>query len=370
MDISEIDEIKKYSFEMGAIRPPSEGGAYSLLIRATRNCPWNRCTFCYGTPYRRAKFELRSVEEVKGDIDAARSIMDIIVILQRKLGGMDWVMNAIDPYTLYGRESSGLSRDDRNNYQSIVNVFNWFCSGGKTVFLQDANSLIMKTPQLVEVVGYLKETFPSIERITSYARSQTLAKKSLEELTDLKDAGLTRVHVGLETGDDELLTYIHKGVSSEEQILGGRKTKEAGIELSEYVMPGLGGKAMSEQHAKNTARVLNETDPDFIRLRTYIPNPLTPLFKEMSCGNFEMLSPHEGLNELKILVGDLNVTSRMTFDHAMNYWCNESFYPLFSKDYEGYKFPEEKETVLALIEEGLAVDESYHSRVRSQIRSL
>ncbi|MDY6931295.1 MAG: radical SAM protein [Halobacteriota archaeon] len=370
MDIAELSEITKYSFEMGAIRPPSEGGAYSLLIRATRNCPWNRCTFCYGTPYRRAKFELRSVEEVKRDIDSAKAILDIIMVLQRKLGGIDWVVNAIDSYTLYGKESHSLRGDELNNFQSIVNVFNWFCSGAKTVFLQDANSLIMRTPQLVEVIRYLKETFPSIERITSYARSQTLAKKSIEELTDLKVAGLTRVHVGLETGDDELLEFIKKGVSSEEQILGGRKTKEAGIELSEYVMPGLGGKTMSEQHARNTARVLNEIDPDYIRLRTYIPNPLTPLFKEMSSGNFEMLSPHESLNELKILVEDLNVTSKMTFDHAMNYWCDESYYPLFRKDYEGYKFPEEKDTVLALIDKGLALDESYHSSVRSQIRSL
>ncbi|MDY6965595.1 MAG: radical SAM protein [Halobacteriota archaeon] len=370
MDLPELEEIKRYSYEMGAIRPPSEGGSRSLLIRATRNCPWNRCSFCYGSPYKRAKFELRSVEEIKGDIQAAKSIMDLIETIERKLGGIEWAMTALDSYSLYEREPPYLDDEELKNLQCIVNVFNWLCSGGKTVFLQDANSLIMRTPQLVEVVQYLKETFHSIQRITTYARSKTLAQKSLEELKELKETGLTRLHVGLETGDDELLEYIHKGVTSEEQILGGRKAKEAGLELSEYVMPGLGGKAMSDQHARNTARVLNETDPDFIRMRTYFPNPLTPLFGKFTKGDFKLLSPHECLMEIRTLVENLEVTSQMTFDHVMNFWCNRYGEPLFTKDYVGYKFPEEKTLVLELIEEGLEVDESMHSNIRMQIRSL
>lgn len=364
MMLPNLDEIKKHSFEMGAIRPPSEGGSHSLLIRATRNCPWNRCTFCYGTPYVRAKFQLRSVEEVKDDISAAKHIADEIDIITKKLGGIEWTMKVLDPPFLYDKELGGLNKSQRANFQCIVNVFNWHYSGGKTVFLQDANSLIMRTPQLVEILLYLKETFPVIERITSYARSKTLAKKSEDELKALREAGLSRVHAGLETGDDELLEYINKGVTAEEQIIGGKKAKKAGIELSEYVMPGLGGKELSFQHAKNTARVLNEINPDYIRSRPYVPNPLTPLSAELRKGKFALLSPHESLREIKLMVEDLEVTSRVCFDHAMNYWCGKSGYHLFKQSYEGYKFPEEKEKVLELIKEGLEIDESVHERVR------
>jgi len=367
MMLPNLDRIKEYSYEMGAIRPPSEGGSNSLLIRATRNCPWNRCGFCYGTPYARAKFELRSVEEVKADILSAKHISDEIEVITKKLGGIEWTVRVLDPSFLYDKEQQRLNKKERKNFQCVVNVFNWYYSGGKTVFLQDANSLIMRTPQLLEIVSYLKEIFPSIERITSYARSKTLAKKSEEELKSLKEAGLTRVHVGLETGDDELLEYIKKGVTSEEQITGGKKSKEAGIELSVYVMPGLGGKKMSLQHAKNSARVLNEINPDFIRSRPYVPNPLTPLFNEISKGEFKLLSPHECLKEIKIMVEDLDVTGKVCFDHAMNYWSSKAGGHLFTQSYEGYKFPEEKETVLELIEEGLKIEESVHERVRVRV---
>jgi radical SAM superfamily enzyme YgiQ (UPF0313 family) len=172
----------------------------------------------------------------------------------------------------------------------------------------------------------------------------------------------------METGDDELLEYIHKGVTAEEHISGGRKAKEADFELSEYIMPGLGGKSMSMQHARNTARVLNEINPDFIRSRTYIPNPLTPLFKELTSGNFKLLSPHECLLEIKTMIDDLDVTSRMCFDHVMNYWRSRDGGPLFTQDYNGYRFPEEKELVLELIEEGLGIEESVHMDVRRMIR--
>ena len=367
MMLPNLDEIKKYSFEMGAIRPPSEGGSNSLLIRATRNCPWNKCGFCYGTPYRRAKFELRSVEEVKNDISSAKRIADEIEAITKRLDGLEWTVQVLDPPILYDKEVGYLNKSERTNFQCIVNVFNWLYSGGKTVFLQDANSLIMRTPQLVEIISYLKETFPSIERITSYARSKSLAKKSQDDLKSLKDAGLTRVHVGLETGDDELLEFIKKGVTAEEQILGGKKAKEAGIELSEYVMPGLGGKEMSFQHAKNTARVLNEINPDFIRSRPYVPNPLTPLFSEMKKGKFTLLSSHGCLREIKLMIEDLDVTGKVCFDHAMNYWIGKSGYHLFKQGYEGYKFPEEKETVLELIEEGLKIEESAHERFRVNV---
>ncbi|MFC1995942.1 radical SAM protein, partial [Chloroflexota bacterium] len=266
---SNMKKLSGYSFEIGAIRPPSEGGSSSLLIRVTRNCPWSRCKFCYSTPYNREKFQLRPVEDIKKDIQTAKTISDEIKQVSWQLGYAGQINNVVGS-TIIRREPS-LSES-----HSFGTVFNWLSSGGRTAFLQDADSLIMRTPELIEVIKYLKETFPSLERITSYARAKTICHKTLEELKGIRAVGLNRLHVGLESGDDELLEYIDKGVTAEQQIMAGRKAKEAGFEFSAYVMPGLGGPTMSKQHAKNTARVLNEINPDYIRLRPFVPRPNTP----------------------------------------------------------------------------------------------
>jgi radical SAM superfamily enzyme YgiQ (UPF0313 family) len=359
---TDIERLSTLSFEIGPIRPPSEGGSHSLLLRATRNCPWSRCKFCYGLIYNREKFQLRTVEDIKKDIDAARQIADAIRATSWKLGYGGAVSE--DVGTALIRSNPGL---DTN--QSFILVFNWLYFGAKTVFLQDANTLIMPSKELLEVLKHLKETFPTIERVTSYARAKTLAKKAPDELNALRKAGLSRLHVGLETGDDELLKYVDKGVTSAEQIEAGKKAKEAGFELSEYVMPDLGGRAKSQQHALNTARVLNEIDPDFIRLRPFVPGPGTPLYDEYTKGDFQLSSPHERLQEIRLLVEKLNVTSRLCFDHFLNSWYRDSSrrYTLFKQDYEGYKLPEEKKKVLELIEEGLKIDESVHIHVKDII---
>ncbi len=358
----DTEKLRRYSFEVGPIRPPSEGGSHSLLLRPTRNCSWNRCKFCYGMIYNREKFELRSVEEIKKDIDAARAIADEIKAVSWKLGHGGAVKADVG-IAMIRREPS--LRDN----QSFVMVFDWLHFGASTVFLQDANTLIMPTEQLLEVVRYLKETFPAIERVTSYARAKTLAKKSLEELKELRAAGLSRLHVGLETGDDELLSYVDKGVTAAEHIQAGKKAKEAGFELSEYVMIDLGGRARSEQHARNTARVLNEIDPDFIRLRPLAIGPGLPLYEDYTKGIFELSSPHERLREVKTLVENLHVTGSLSFDHFLNSWYRDSnrHYTLFKQDYNGYEFPEEKDKVLQLIEEGLRIDESTHIHVKDLI---
>ena len=355
-----MKKLSTYSFEIGAIRPPSEGGSHSLLIRVTRNCPWSRCKFCYGTPYNREKFQLRAVEDIKNDIQAAKAISDEIKQVSRQLGHAGQVNNVVGS-TIIQREPN-LSES-----YSFVTVFNWLSSGGHTAFLQDADSLIMRTPELIEVIKYLKETFPSIERITSYARAKTIYRKTMEELKGIRAAGLNRLHVGLETGDDELLKHIDKGVTVEQHIIAGRKAKEAGFEFSAYVMPGLGGRTRSEQHAKNTARVLNEINPHYVRLRPFVPRPNTPLFDEYEMGDFQISSPHERLRELRTMMEALTVTSRICFDHMMNAWRKESGELLFTQDYEGYKFPEEKGRVLELIEEGLRVSESRHIDARDMV---
>ena len=371
MSIPELQKLKEYSFEIGPIRPPSEGGSRSLLIRTTRNCPWNLCKFCYGTPYNRERFQLRSVEEVKRDIDAAKAISELIEVIAKKLGGINWAARLIDPYFLYNKGFMELDQNELRNFQSVTNVFNWLRSGARSAFLQDANSLIMRTPDLLEVIRYLKQTFPSLQRITSYARAKTLSQKTktLEELKELRKAGLSRLHVGLETGDDELLKYVNKGVTSEEHVLAGRKAKEAGFELSEYWMPGLGGKAMSEQHARSTTRVLNEINPDFIRSRKFVPRKATPLFEEWKKGEFQLLSPHEELREIGMMIESLDITGKVCFDHFINpaYKVGSSYVWLFKQDYGGYKFPDEKPRVLELVTQGLEIDESLYIRAEDLV---
>ncbi len=353
-----MNEKKIEDFEIGAIRPPSEGGSQSLLLRFTRNCPWNNCTFCYGAPYGRGRFELRTVEEIKRDIDRAKAIMDVIQKTSADLGQegriTHGVMDAIFRQNPEARYSN-----------SFTSVLNWLNAGGKTVFIQDANSLIMKTSDLVEAIAYLKEVFPGIERITSYARAKTVSKKSAANMVALRKAGLTRLHMGLETGDDALLKKIHKGVTAREHVAAGEKIMAAGIELSEYIMPGLGGREMTDQHALNTALVLNQISPHYIRSRTFAPIPGTPLADEYARGDFQFLRPHGLVREIGRLIENLEVQSRLCFDHATNpcYRSMSGLRYVFHQDYEGYPLPDEKGHLLSIVEEGLKIDEDRYPRV-------
>ena len=334
---------ERYHFETGIYRPPSEGGSYSLLVRFTRNCPWNRCEFC--AMYKTEKFELRSVDEIKQDIDAIATLCDDL-----KGGQPDGTVSRETLVALIGRNP------ELNYHQGFAMVYHWLLSGAKTAFVQDANSLIMPTDPLVEVLSHLRKTFPTIVRVTSYARAKTLAQKKPEELVAIRRAGLDRLHIGLETGDDDLLKKVKKGVTSEGQIKGGRKAMEAGFQVSEYWMPGLGGRDMWEHHAVNTARVLNAINPHYIRSRPFYTIPGTPMHEAAQLGNLQLLTPSEQLLELKRMVEALDVTSRVCFDHAGNYWRDRHGNLLFTHSYEGYKFPEEKQKVLNRIEEGLKAD--------------
>lgn len=335
------DVSEKYSFEIGPIRPPNEGGEHSLLIRPTRNCSWNRCAFC---PYYNGKeFQIREVEEIKKDIDTVKRIRDMLKEDSDELGEVP--------------------------FRCLSMVSGWVKSGEKTAFLQDSNSLIMPSERLVDVIDHLVGTFPSLERITSYARSDTVAKKEMEELEKIRDAGLSRLHIGLESGDDDVLDFINKGVSSKEHIEAGKKAMKAGFELSEYVMPGLGGKKLSEEHALNTAKVLNQIDPDYIRMRPLSLSTGTELHQKMERGDFQLNSELERLEEVKIMVENLEVSSKLCFDHGWNSWRNKDGGLLFKRDYEGYKLPEKREHLLDLVEEGLEVDESRHSYGHSKFRA-
>ncbi|MCX6000110.1 MAG: radical SAM protein [Chloroflexi bacterium] len=312
---------KRWSYELGPIRPPSEGRDHSLLIRATRNCPWNRCLFC--PVYKSNRFEYRSAVEVKEDIDVVRALAGELKAASWRLGMggridggvLSSIING-NP-DLYGRDSPD-NEGVESRLQSLINVATWLASGARTAFLQDADTLIMRTPELVEVLAYLKSTFGSMERVTSYARAKTAARKSLDELKQLHDAGLSRVHVGLESGADEVLEYVQKGVSAEELVSGGRKVVEAGISLSEYVMPGLGGKKWSEKHALESARVLNEIGPEFIRLRSLNVGLVCRLYEKVETGDFQPLDEDEIVAETGLLIENLNCHARVVSDQMVN----------------------------------------------------
>jgi radical SAM superfamily enzyme YgiQ (UPF0313 family) len=331
----------RYHFETGMYRPPSEGGISSLLVRFTRNCPWNFCTFC--AMYKTEKFQLRPLEEIKSDIDAMAALAHDLV---SESGGeqitREGLLALLDRFP------------ELNYHQGLDMLAHWLLGGGRTAFLQDGNSLIMNPEDLIEALVYLKTVFPSIGRITTYARSKTVAQRSLEHLRAIRKAGLDRVHLGLETGDDELLKKIKKGVAGDELINGGKKAMSAGFQVSEYWMPGLGGQEMTGQHALNTARVLNGINPHYIRSRPFRPIPGTPIYEEVESGKMTMLTPKQQLLELRQLVSALDVTSKVCFDHAGNYWRTAQGDLVFSHAYEGYQFPEEKEKVLERIERGLS----------------
>ena len=318
-------------FELGPIRPPSE--AYSLLIRATRNCPWNKCLFCHC--YRDTQFSLRSVEEIEHDIDAAREMRDRILEASHRLGydgNLQLTAAALlsQPY------------DD----PCLRNVALFLYGGGESVFLQDSNTLIMRTPELVQILLHLRDAFPGLARVTSYSRSHTASHKTLEELKQIREAGLVRIHMGLETGYDPLLQYMQKGTTSEQQIAAGQKLNAAGFSLSEYVMPGLGGRAMAEGHVRETTRVLNAINPAFIRLRSIHVTPTMPLWSHLQDGDFQLQSEDDVVREIAGMIEGLEVTSEFKSDHILN----------LLMEVEG-TFPQDKEKFLAIIHEYLSLPE-------------
>jgi radical SAM superfamily enzyme YgiQ (UPF0313 family) len=326
-----VAEKLSHTFELGPIRPPSE--AYSLLIRATRNCPWNRCQFC--PVYKGSKFELRTVSEIIRDIEAVKSISEGLSEMAWKMGYGDRV-----------RQVAAMLCNEPQYGHCVCHVAQWLAMGGKSAFLQDSNSLIMRTAELAQVITFLRQTFPSLNRVTTYGRSHTAARKSLAELKELKAAGLDRIHIGLESGYNPLLAYMEKGCTAEDHIEGGRKVKEAGISLCEYAMPGLGGKKMSQEHARETAKVLNEIDPDYIRLRSVHVSPPTPLWAKLQDGDFELQTEDEIVKEIAVLIENLQVTSYLKSDHILN----------LLMEVEG-KMPDDREKCLNIINEYLSLPE-------------
>jgi len=302
------------SFELGPFRPPSE--AFSLLIRATRNCPWNRCRFC--GMYKREKFQLRTVDEIKKDIETAAHIRDMIKEQAWKAGNGGNIRQA----------AAAIVNNPPNH--AFQNVALWMYGGGQNVFLQDANTIIMRTPELVEVLNFMRETLPDATRITSYGRSKTAAKKTLDELVAIHEAGLTRLHVGLESGSDTVLQKMDKGVTAAEQIT-----------------------------ALETARVLSEINPDFIRIRTLNVSPGLVMFSDIEDGSFTLQSDDGMVEELKLLIENLDCESNFVSDHINN----------LLQELKG-KLPDDKQRLLDIIDryKSLSPEEKTNFRVGRRAR--
>ncbi len=257
------------------IRPPVE--AYSVLIAVTGGCSWNRCRFCstykgvYGTIQ---DYEIRPLKDVLLDID----------------------------------------RYAEKNYH------------GYPVFLAGGNPTSAPTDYLVKIIKYVRFRLKNVPRVSCYAKSLDIVRKTDEELKNLSEAGLDIVYMGLESGSSKILRIMKKGTNAETMIKAGKKILKAGIQLSLYVLLGLGGKKLSSEHTIETARVLTEINPTIFRFRTLNILPYTPLWEEWKSGEFQLLSPLECIKEERDIIKMLgeNVTSHVYNDHVSNYVGLES----------------------------------------------
>jgi histone acetyltransferase (RNA polymerase elongator complex component) len=288
-------------FEQGPIRPPSE--AASLLLRVMRNCPWNRCTFC--PLYKSSRFSRRPVDHVKRDIDAVQA-------------GLQAMRQHPDLGAALSPSPSLLSLSPLDP-GALQAAWNWVKNGQRQVFLQDADALALKPEDLLEILHHLMQAFHSLERVTCYSRSSTVARLADDALAALWQAGLTRIHIGMESGSDKVLRMARKGATHALHVRAGQKAKGAGLELSEYYMPGLGGGALWQENAQETARALNQINPDFIRIRTLALPPDAPLSAAAEEGRFVPCSDDVMVQELLLFLESLSgITSRVQSDHIVN----------------------------------------------------
>lgn len=299
-----MSKLEYQGFEVGPIRPPSEHA--SLLLRVTRNCPWNKCKFC--SLYKGKRFSVRSKEDVMADIDAIWLCIDSFEAMSdRPAGEKEKIYRAL------------LSRLGENGQYACESAAAWYHAGMESVFLQDANTMLVKPDDLVEILEYLRSRFPNVQRVTSYGRSHTIARIPDDALKRMAEAGLNRIHIGMETGSDRILKLVDKGVDKQTHIAAGLKVKAAGIELSEYFMPGLGGREYSKENAFETADALNQINPDFIRIRTLAVQPGSLLYKDYEAGVFTRTNDTDIVNELLWFVEQLDgISSVIKSDHILN----------------------------------------------------
>lgn len=279
-------------YEGPIYRPPSE--ADSLLIQATVGCPHNQCTFCL--VYKKGiRFKVRPTAAIMEDLEEACKV-----------------------------------------YGPAV----------RTLFLPAGNTIAMPTAPLAAICRHSYALFPRLRRITVYGSAQYICQKGPDQLRTLSAAGLKRIHVGLESGDDIVLSRVHKGATRAQQITAGQLVRAAGMELSEYVVLGLGGRERTQEHIAATASAINAIQPDFLRLRTLVPKIDTPLLAEIQAGQFQMLTPHEVIRETLHLIEQVTVPTQVVSDHYTNY-----------VNIAG-RLPEDKPRLLEILIQALRQDES------------
>jgi radical SAM superfamily enzyme YgiQ (UPF0313 family) len=287
------------------IRPPSEWKSYFLPV--TSGCSNNTCAFC---GYYGSKLQIRDVADVKSEIDAL---------------------------ALFTRSGIRLPSIPKVVYAVAQD---W---DGKRIFLQDGDALVYPFPKLRDVLRYLNEKLPDVERIATYATPQDILRRSVDELKELRQLKLGIFYTGLETGDDELLQKIGKGVSSDQVIEAGKRVKEAGITFSVTVILGLGGIEGSKKHVLETARVLTEIDPDYVGALTLTLVPGTPLYDQWERDEFHPLSPFQSLEELRLIIENSSFTNCFFSSmHASNYLSVRG------------KLPQDKERMLKQMDKVLA----------------
>ncbi len=299
-----MNKTEYQGFEIGPIRPPSEHA--SLLLRVTRNCPWNKCKFC--TLYKGQRFSIRSVEDVKADLDAVRRCIDVFVDM---LGQTDEQIR---------QRHRALVQELGEDAQAVMqSAASWYSAGMESVFLQDANTMLVKADDLVEILEYLRALFPEVRRVTSYGRSHTIARISDENMRRFADAGLNRIHIGMESGSDTVLRLVDKGADKATHITAGQKVKAARIELSEYYIPGLGGQEYSRENALETADAMNQINPDFIRIRTLTVPRRALLYEDYQNGVFTRMDDTDVVRELRLFISQLDgIGSVIKSDHFLN----------------------------------------------------
>lgn len=281
-------------FQQGPIRPPSE--ADSLLIRTTQGCPWNKCKFC--TLFEDMEFSIRPVSDIKRDIWAAKAFYK-----NRKF---------------------------------------------ESCFLQDGDSFAMETQDLLDVLNTLKEAFPELKQISSYGRAQTMTKKSPSEMKALCDAGLNMLYCGMESGSLDVLKLMKKGITPKSILKSAEYAKQAGMKMMTFIILGLGGKGLSEQHVTETAALLNEINPEEIRILSLAVKPGTELDDMVQSGLFTPLTEREMLEEQYQLISQLNkVTGNYGNYHGINLFMEITG-----------KLPEDKNAFLHILDQFMAMNEN------------
>ncbi|MCY6369042.1 radical SAM protein [Clostridium ganghwense] len=251
-------------YEGAVYRPPSE--AYSLIIQVTLGCSHNKCTFC--SMYKDKKFRIRKLEDIFEDLQMARA------------------------------------------YYSTV----------KRIFLADGDALILKTEDLEKILIKIKELFPECERVGVYATPKDIIRKSEEDMIKLKNLGLKIIYIGVESGSEEILKDIKKGVTGNEMIEAGKKVRKSGIKLSATLISGLGGKEKWEKHAVESAKVISKMNPDYLGLLTLMVERNTEMYEKIQKGEITLLSPKEVMIETREFIKNLHVSNCVfRSNHASNY---------------------------------------------------